>query len=260
MALKAIVESLDSLPEGIREHYVEKDGKFVLGVEPVGGFALEDVTGLKTALGKERGSREALEKASAKWKDLDPDKARDALAKLEELADIDPKKEADKIAAAKVEAIRSQFVESHKKELKAREAVIANHRSQIERLLIDAEATSALAEAKGSVDLLLPHIRSAARVIEREDGSFGVEIASKEGGPRVNGSGQNMTIKELVQEMRQSEVFGRAFDASGQSGTGKVPGATGGTGALKRSQMTPDQKAEYLNKHGQEAFLNLPLK
>src|SRR5690606_7438402 len=120
------------------------------------------------------------------------------------------------------------------------------------RLLIDAEATSALAEAKGSVDLLLPHIRNAARVVEREDGSFGVEIASKEGGPRVNGSGQNMTIKELVQEMRQSEVFGRAFDASGQSGTGKVPGATGGTGALKRSQMTPDQKAEYLNKHGQE--------
>jgi hypothetical protein len=258
--LKAIIESMDSVPEGLREHYTEKDGKFVLGVEAVNGYALEDVTGLKTALGKERSSRESLEKAVAKYKDIDPEKAREAMTKLAELADIDPKKEADKLAQAKVDAIKSQLLDGHTKELKARDETLATYRGQIEKLLIDSAATAALAEAKGSVDLLLPHIRSAAKVVEK-DGGFAVEIVGPDGSPKVNSKGDTMTIKELVAEMRNSEVFGRAFDATGQSGTGKVPGGSGGTGgALKRSQMSAVEKGEYISKHGQEAFLKLPLK
>jgi hypothetical protein len=46
MAIKAILEKLDDAPEALREHYTEKDGKFILSASnPVGGYALEDVTG-----------------------------------------------------------------------------------------------------------------------------------------------------------------------------------------------------------------------
>jgi len=257
--LKAIIDTVDGLPDAVKEHYKQgDDGKYVLTVEAVNGFSLEDVTGLKNALGKERSTRESLEKAAAKFKDLDPDKAREALAKLAELSEIDPKKEADKLAQVKVDAIKAQLLESHSKDIKARDEALSTYRSQIEKLLVDSAATAALAEAKGSVDLLLPHIRNAARVVEK-DGVFAVEIVSPDGAPKVNAKGDNMSIKELVAEMRQSDVFGRAFEASGNSGTGKGPSnGTGGTGQLKRSQMTLKQKADYVAEHGQEAFLKLP--
>ncbi|KWT70760.1 Phage protein [Hyphomicrobium sulfonivorans] len=257
--LKAIIDTVDGLPDAVKEHYKQgDDGKFVLTVEAVNGFSLEDVTGLKNALGKERSTREALEKATAKFKDLDPDKAREALAKMAELSEIDPQKEADKLAQAKVDAIKAQLLESHGKDLKTRDDTLSAYRTQIEKLLIDSAATSALADAKGSIDLLLPHIRNAARVVEK-DGAFAVEIVKPDGSPKVNGKGDNMSITELVAEMRQSDVFGRAFEASGHSGTGKGPSnGTGGTGQLKRSQMTNKQKADYIAEHGQEAFLKLP--
>ena len=43
MLLKAIVEEV---PEGMTDYYTSReDGKFVLGVESVDGFGLEDVAG-----------------------------------------------------------------------------------------------------------------------------------------------------------------------------------------------------------------------
>jgi len=233
MALKAILDSLEGA-EALKDHYTEKDGKFYLNVEPVNGFALEDITGLKTALSKERGSRETLERAAAKWKDLDPDKARDALARLAEIADLDPKKEADKIALAKIEELKKQLLDKHSNELKTREDRAATLLRQIESLLIDSAATAALAESKGSVDLLLPHVRSQVRVKE-QDGKFSVEVINSEGNTRVNNAANPMTIAELVAEMKASEKFGRAFEASGQSGGGAKGG--GGGGAQQKGDL-----------------------
>lgn len=260
MELDPIVDALDSIPEPLREAYVERDGKYVLNVKPKDGWALEDVNGLKTALGKERTQRETLEKQFAKFKDIDPDKAREALAKLEELAKIDPEKEADKIASTKFEAAKQQLLEKHSNELKARDERISHLTRTVEQLLIDSVATAAIAEAKGSVELLLPHVRAHTRVKESEDGKFSVEVIDKDGNARIaDAKGTPLDIKGLIAEMRQSETFGRAFEGSGNSGSGMRPGASsGGAGQLKRSQMTAAMKAEYIREHGQEAFLKLP--
>ncbi|MFC3072357.1 hypothetical protein [Shinella pollutisoli] len=260
MALKAIVDAVDSLPESAREFYVkdETSGKFRLDVESVDGFALEDVSGLKTALGKERTTREGLERQVVRFKDLDPDKAREALAKLEELTAIDPAKEADKIANTKFEAAKSQLLEKHSGELSSRDERIKGLTGTIDGLLREQRATTAIAEAKGSVDLLLPHVLNATRTVEK-DGKFEVEVVDRNGNVRIDGKGNNMDIKGLIAEMKASEVFGRAFEASGQSGSGKLPGNGGGDrGQLKRSQMTNADKANYIAEHGQEAFLKLP--
>lgn len=261
MALKAVVEKLDGLDDGVKSLYAEKDGRFVLDVEPVDGFALEDVNGLKTALGKERTTREKLEKDVIKYKDLDPDKARAALTELEELKQIDPAKEADKIANTKFEAAKAQLLEKHTGEITSRDERIGHLTKTVESLMVDQVATSALAEAKGSVDLLLPHVRAHTRVKEA-DGKFVVEVIDADGNIKIADSkGTPMDIKGLIAEMKSSEKFGRAFEGSGQSGSGKQPGnGSGGSGQFKRSQMTNAQKADYIREHGQEAFLKLPLK
>lgn len=237
MALKAILASLDGIDDAISALYVEKDGKFILDVESVDGFALEDVNGLKTALGKERTTRERLERDVIKFKDLDPDKAREALAKLEELTSIDPAKEADKIANTKFEAAKAQLLEKHTGELTSRDERIGHLTKTVEGLLIDAAATSALAEAKGSVELLLPHVRAHTRVKE-VDGKFTVEVIDKDGNAKIADSkGTPMDISGLVAEMKESDAFGRAFEGSGQSGSGKQPGAGGGGNAPQRGNF-----------------------
>jgi hypothetical protein len=234
MAIKAIIDKLEDVAEPLREHYRAgtpdegAEGRFVLGVESVSGFALENVDGLKSALGKERTQREKLERDVVKFKDLDPEKAREALAELETLKAIDPSKEADKIANTKFEAAKAQLLEKHTGEIKAREDRIGLLTGTVESLLIDAAATAALAEAKGSVELLLPHVRKHAKVKE-VDGRFLVEIVDKDGNGRIaDGKGTPMDIKGLVAEMRESETFARAFDGDGHSGTGKEPDNKGG--------------------------------
>src|ERR1051326_2181034 len=87
MALKAILDSLDSVPEGLREHYKKHDdGKYRLDAEGV-----EDVGGLKSALEKERTesktTAQKLKELTEQLGDLDPVKAREALTKLQEMED-----------------------------------------------------------------------------------------------------------------------------------------------------------------------------
>lgn len=262
MALKAIVDKVEDLPEAIQGEYTKMDdGRYRLIVTPVEGFELDDVGSLKNALGAERTAKAQLEKDFLKFKDLDPVKARDALKKLKELGDIDPEKEADKLANTKFEAAKSQLLEKHESEVKARDERNGFLTKKLENLLIDQVATTALAEAKGSVTLLLPHVRANTRVVE-DNGDFKVEVIDKQQNVRIGDSkGAPMTIKDLVTEMRNSDEFGRAFEGDGTSGGGKRPGnGGGGTPTLKRSTMSAKEKGDYAREHGQDAFLKLPFK
>lgn len=229
MAIKAIVTKLEDEPEALREHYAEKDGKFVLSVDPVDGFALEDVSGLKSALGAERTERERLQTQVVKFKDIDPDKAREALAKLEELGNIDPAKEADKLANTKFEAAKAQLLEKHTADLSQRDDRITRLTGAMDKLVRQAAATAAIAEAKGSVELLLPHVLASTRVKETDEGEFVVEVVDAKGNVRIGDSkGSPMDIKGLVAEMRQHETFARAFEGDGHTGTGKETDKGGG--------------------------------
>lgn len=249
MALKAILEKLDDAPEALREHYTEQDGKFVLGVESVGGYALEDVHGLKSALGAERTSRENLERLVVKFKDLDPDKARAALTELEELKKLDPEKEADRIANSKFENAKAQLLEKHGAELTSRDQRINQLSAAVDGLTRKQQATLALAEAKGSVELLLPHVLAHTRVKEAEDGSFTVEVVDAKGNVRIGDSqGAPMTIAGLVAEMRKSDTFARAFDGDGQSGGDKKPDNGGNVVTVGDLGGSAEERRAYLSK------------
>lgn len=233
--LKAIVASLDDAPEAVRSFYTPgtadagTEGRFVLKVDPVDGFALENVTGLKGTLSKEMTARKALEKANKAFEGVDPEKAREALAKYEEFANLDPAKEADKIAQTKVDAIKAQLIEKHTGELTAREQRINTLLGAVDGLTRKQAATAALAEAKGSVGLLLPHVLAHTRVKENDDGTFAVEVIDAAGNARIGDSqGRLMDIKGLVAEMRASDEYARAFDGDGNSGSGKQQDNPGG--------------------------------
>lgn len=127
MALKASYATQAEIPEPLREHYVEKDGKFVLDAEGV-----EDVTGLKRSLERER---KAAQDLAAKYKGIDPEKYKAAVEKLEALEDK------ELIDAGKVEELLKVRTERMRQDYDTRLATVTEQNGtlskELEKLLID---------------------------------------------------------------------------------------------------------------------------
>lgn len=133
-------------------------------------------------------------------------------------------------AEGNFKALETQLTERHSKELAKREAREKSLTSALEDYLIDGAATRALAEAKGAVDLLLPHVAAQMAVIE-EDGRFVAVVVDDHGNPRLSEQGKpgtRMTVEELVQAMKADQRFGRGFEGSGVSGSGASKSEGGG--------------------------------
>ncbi|MGF6154024.1 hypothetical protein [Pseudomonas fluorescens] len=213
MALDLIVDSLDALPEAVRSLYVADGAKFKLDVS-----GLEDTSGLKSALEKERKAAREGEAQSKAWKSLGktPEEIQaliDAQAKIEEESAL---------KAGEFEKLRKLDLEKSQAEISRRDAEKAAMQKSLESHLIDAAAIAAIAQHKGSPELLLPHVKSATQVIN-DNGQYKTVIVDKEGNPRVNASGNPLSIQEFVSEMRGDAIYGRAFEASGANGSGKQP-------------------------------------
>ncbi len=229
MTMKAqlTVEEHGELTEDFQKEYVEKDGMFLLDVESAGGYVLEVTEGLKTALGQERKNLSAANAKLAVFGDLDPTLARDALEKVEEMKDWTP----EETVQAQMKARDAQLLEKHRESLSGKDKEIQSLMTELERTLIDSAATEAIASHKGSIKLLLPHVRDLTRIIKNEAGRFVARIRGTDGEFRIGDSdGNYMTVPQLVQEMRSDDNFGRAFEGSGSSGSGAGDGGAGGGG------------------------------
>jgi hypothetical protein len=146
------------------------------------------------------------------------------------------KEEAERKRAEAVgdwKARETQLLAKVQQDIDAREGRIKTLSTALERRLVDAEATAALASAKGSTKVLLPHIKSHVKVVE-EDGEFVVHVVDAKGNQRIgDAKGSPMTIAQLVEEMKADPDFARNFEGSGSSGGGAPRSNAGGGGGVK---------------------------
>lgn len=226
MALKAILGSLDEVPEAQRGLYIGREGKFYLDVDSES--AEEAFAG---GLKRNRDElREEAKKAKDKLKSydgIDPEeykRLKDAAAEAE-------RKKAT--AEGDFKALEKQLVERHGNELAAKDKQIEKRQKALERRLVDAELTRAIANQKGNPDLLLPYARQFVRVKETDDDFEGF-IADEKGNPRIaDGKATPMTFDTFVSEMLLPK-FPAAFEGTGSSGGGaSKSAASGGGGAVK---------------------------
>lgn len=239
MALQFTVDSLDTIPEAQRSLYKADGEKFRLDLD---GY--EDPAGLKSALDKERkAAKDAIGMAKA-WKELGK-----TPEEIQELLAAQAQAERDKLVkGGEWDKLKGQMTEQHQAELAKREEANKGLRGQLERHLVDAAGVAAIAAAKGSAELLLPHVKSRVKVIE-ENGEFTVRVVDVTGNPRVNGKGEFLSINDLVGEMRQNEVFAPAFMAPSASGGGAQQSTQSGTGrkTVTRSQFDSMPQMERAN-------------
>lgn len=222
--LKAIVTDLNSVNEAHRDLYKENgEGSFVLNVEPVEGYALENVNGLKNALTGERTLVNEYKGKLSAYDGIDPAAAREALNKLEKFKDLDPEVHADKIAEERVNLIKEQL----QAEFEKNSGAITQENEQLKNALLgqafEAEAVKAIAENEGNATLLMPILKNMVKA-DFVDGKVQVQVIGDDGKPRVKDYVNNVPfgVSDLVAELRANEAYGGAFKANG-GGTGTNP-------------------------------------
>ena len=239
------VEDINTVPEHFRGAYVAGDDGVHTIAEGSKGL-VEAVTGLTRSLSASR--REAKD---LKGKAITPesvlsqigefdstDAVKDHIAglttQLEEAAANGNKVNLDKM--------RADMDKAFEAEREGYKATTAKMQGSLEKYMIQAAATSALAAAKGNADLLLPHVMGKVKVVEDGD-DYVVRVLDEAGDYRGDGKGGFMAITDLIAEMKASETYATAFESEAPKGTGAKPG---------QSQRAKPQRSDDTNLSARE--------
>lgn len=246
MALKSVYAKLEDIPEAVRALYKQEGEKWVLDLD-------EDITehprtgALKRALEREReDKKKAAEKAAKleadfeKYKDIDPEKAAEALAKLQDLEDkklIDGGK-VDELVAQKTERMRKDFeTQLAKKDelIKQREAELGTANTRLADLQIFSEVEKAALKL-GARRTAIDDIKNRARpVFKLVDGKV---VAYKPGSedPLYGKSGDPISIEEWVGSLATDADH--LFEPNGGGGAGgaKTVNRAGAPVVVSRAQ------------------------
>jgi hypothetical protein len=226
MALAAIVDTLESVPEAVRGAYVPKDGKFHLD------FEIEDTTGLKRALESERGLNKAAKDKVAAWERLgkSPEEIDEMLAaertKAEQLA----------IKAGKFDEVLAKKLGDQKLEYDGKISTAEKQRQSAlkiaEQAVVNTSLATALIKAKANEQGLkgAPKLFGDRVKIEFDDaGSASSSILDADGKPMVGSLSNGLAnYDDLVKEIMKE--FPNFFEGTGAGG-GTPPKGGGGSGA-----------------------------
>jgi len=245
--LKAVYESADDIPENLREYYAESDaGGYILSVSDESGYALENVQGLKSTLGKLKDRATKAEEGLKQYSAIgrSPQELAEALQQLESLR-ITQGEESEAISRMKAELdnVKRSARENIEQATAPIQSLADARMEQIKDLLIDSQLQNAIIEAGGNPRLLMPILKNEVRARTDEDGKVIVEIVDAEGTPRVKGKDlAPMGFSDLVAERRNDPDLAVAFKANGHSGGGTTPDSTARQGGARR-EFTPDEVA-----------------
>lgn len=179
-----------------------------------------------------------------------------AKAKLKNFDGIDPAEHSrlkDEVAAAEAKkaaaegdwkTMEKQLIDKHGSERAADKKALEKRDSAVERRLVQAELTRAIAAKKGDPDLLLPYASRFARVRELDD-DFEAYLCDEKGTPMVSdGKGTPMTFDAFVEQVLMVK-FPRAFDGVGSSGGG-APRSNASGGGQSRVVVADTNSPDFL--------------
>jgi len=229
------VETLDTVPSNFHHLYEEVEGGHAV-IEAHRPVA-ETINALTANLGNSRKmKKQSSDESAARRRELNSitevlrsagleadEITAEVVTEFVETLSTKAKGNSEEVA----DQLRNQRREMEASSLKAvnvEKAVSQKYRDAIDDLLIDAQATQAIAANKGIPALLLPAVKAATKVIEQSDGKFTSAVVDSDGETRFNGKGDPMTISEYVEELKGDPVYGRAFESGTPGGGGKQPG------------------------------------
>jgi hypothetical protein len=241
MALKGVIDNLEAVDEGLREHYVSHtDGKFYLATDK------GDIGGLLRAKEHEKTLRSAAE---AKLTPLEEQvtsltTARDAAiterdaarSKKSGMDDTLEQSYKDKVAAAEQKALDT-------------EAALTG---EINRLLVSDRALLLATEISTVPELLAPVIEARLAAEKGGDGKFFVRVLDADKKPSAT------SLDELKQELLANEKYSTIMVAGKGSGSGASDsGDKGGAQSKKGFWEHSDDELTKLRNEQPEEFERL---
>ncbi|MDA3971341.1 MAG: hypothetical protein PF442_08315 [Desulfobulbaceae bacterium] len=180
------------------------------------------------------------------------------IAKYKPLKGIDPeryktleeqaaKAEEDRaVKAGEWDSVKKQLLDAHAKDKTSWEEEKATLRKSLEDNVLIATATQAIAAEKGSLKLLMPHVRTLTKL----DESGRPVVVDEDGQVRVGSDGKPLAIAQLVAEMKEDvEGYGGAFASSGATGSGST-GSTGTANTDKYAGLSPADRITQAREDG----------
>lgn len=236
LTFKTEEEFQAAIPEALRAEFTQLDG---VGWAPKGYVPESAHNEMKTRTEAKIKKLEQLEAQAAKWKDLDPEKARKALVEAKELRDkLDasesglPPEELEKKYLERYQ----RHLDGHNEEKAKLEKEIAALNSRLDELEID----GAVAAAAAKLDDFLHHasvVRDAKfrarQIFARKNGALEAKDGDK---PLLGKDGKAITIDEWLELQREESPHWFKATASG-GGAGGNDGGAGGSKKMSRQKF-----------------------
>lgn len=229
MALKAILESLDGLPDAVKSEYKKgDDGKFHLDVEGIDDHP--GVGALKRAKDYEKSERQKVVKQLG-----------DLQAQLDALTEERDGILKGAIPKGDVEKLENSYKEKLAKREKELSDQIGALTGNLQTMLVDNVAQSMASKISKAPELILPHIKARLKA-EFNEGKAVTRVLDKDGNPSAFG------IEDLQKEMVANPAFAPIIIGSKASGSG-AEGGHGGSGApgkIDYAKASPKEIAAHL--------------
>ncbi|MBY0559859.1 hypothetical protein [Hyphomicrobium sp.] len=255
----ATVTSLADVPSEFQSLYeLTADGRAAILTEGL-RKKIEVGEGLQNALKTERRRADDGERALKAWKDLSgvetPEQLQTRLTEIEEkfkqqLADVD-KAYAGKVDSAEmikqVNNIKEELTRNHQREVAKLTADLTQANTQatvlqadIEKMLKQSAATTAIAEHKGNANLLKLLVESALKPVKNEYGEYVVRVIDVDGDERIDTDGKPMTPSAYVAKLKQDDRYAGAFEGDGATGSGARGGNLRPSGSKVKNPWKKD--------------------
>lgn len=230
MALKAVLQNLDGVPESLRGEYKEQDGKFYLDIDGIDDH--HGVGALKRAKDYEKeNARKAKEKADQIQADLDK-----ANSDLEDLRK-------NGIPKGDVDRLEQSYKDKYAKDEKVLKDRIDGLTTSLEKHLLDSQAVKLATELAAKpeyVELLLPHIRNRMKLEAGEGDEHVLRVLDKDGKPSA------LNMDDLKKELLGHKAFAAILTGSKAAGGGANGGGGNGGGASKKlSEMNDAERTQF---------------
>ncbi|MCE8020174.1 hypothetical protein HOP51_08605 [Halomonas sp. MCCC 1A11036] len=145
----------------------------------------------------------------------------------------------------------NQEIESYQRELQDRDERLNQLQAQLDERDLETELHRAAGKASLIPEAAADAYLVAKTLFKREEGQF----VAKDGDSVLMGKDGPLTVGEWIEAQRETRPhwFPRPVGAGAPGNNGR-----GQASPSRRSAMSPSQKAEFIRKHGPEAYDRLP--
>jgi chromosome segregation ATPase len=239
MALKYELDTIDDLDESVKSFYEkdEESGKYRLSLEDGPEDKSRELTKLQESIAALEAKNQEILSERAKAKKKAEEAAREAARKAGDVESL------EKSWQEKLNAVSSE-----------KDETIKSYEKTIYDLTVKTAASQLASKLalQGSADVLLPHIERRLQV-ENKEGKALIRVLDEKGNLSAN------SLADLEKEILSTKAFAPILQGPKSSGTGvQTEGRKTSTSGMKRSEMSAQQKAEFINEHGQAEFLKIP--